>query len=48
MIGHGSIGTRCGMASKVLADAEIKEQPFKPSKIRASIEIKSYHEDGYA
>ena len=31
----------CGLASKTLANDEIKEMPFKPSKMRASIEIKS-------
>ena len=31
----------CGYASKLLAADEIKEQPFKPSKQRASIEVKS-------
>jgi type IV secretory pathway TrbF-like protein len=31
----------CGYGSKLLANDEIKEQPFKPSKVKASIEIKS-------
>jgi type IV secretory pathway TrbF-like protein len=31
----------CGYGSKLLANDELKEQPFKPSKLRASIEIKS-------
>jgi type IV secretory pathway TrbF-like protein len=31
----------CGFGSKLLANDEIKEQPFKASKMRASIEIKS-------
>jgi len=31
----------CGFGSKLLANDEIKELPFKPSKMRASIEIKS-------
>jgi len=31
----------CGYGSKLLAHDEVTEQPFKPSKIRASIEIKS-------
>jgi len=31
----------CGYASKVLANDETKEQPFKPSTMRASIEVKS-------
>src|SRR5215831_5617972 len=31
----------CGYGSKLLANDEIKEQPFKPSKMRASIEMKS-------
>jgi type IV secretory pathway TrbF-like protein len=31
----------CGSGSKLLAHDEVTEQPFKPSKIRASIEIKS-------
>jgi hypothetical protein len=31
----------CGLASKQLASDEIKEQPFKPSTKRASVEIKS-------
>jgi type IV secretory pathway TrbF-like protein len=31
----------CGYGSKLLANDEVKEQPFKPSKTRASIEMKS-------
>jgi type IV secretory pathway TrbF-like protein len=31
----------CGYGSKLLAHDEVIEQPFKPSKVRASIEIKS-------
>jgi type IV secretory pathway TrbF-like protein len=31
----------CGSGSKLLAHDEVTEQPFKPSKVRASIEIKS-------
>jgi len=31
----------CGYGSKLLANDEGKEQPFKPSKLKASIEIKS-------
>src|SRR5262249_45514726 len=31
----------CGYGSKLLANDEVIEQPFKPSKVRASIEIKS-------
>ena len=31
----------CGSGSKLLAHDEVTEQPFKPSKMRASIEIKS-------
>src|SRR5215831_5457965 len=31
----------CGYGSKLLANDEIKEQPFKPSKLKASIEVKS-------
>src|SRR5256885_3602630 len=31
----------CGYGSKLLAHDEVTEQPFKPSKVRASIEIKS-------
>jgi type IV secretory pathway TrbF-like protein len=31
----------CGYGSKLLANDEVKEQPFKPSKVKASIEIKS-------
>jgi type IV secretory pathway TrbF-like protein len=31
----------CGYGSKLLANDEVKEQPFKPSKMRASIEIKT-------
>jgi len=31
----------CGYGSKTLAADELKEQPFQPSKMRASIEIKS-------
>jgi type IV secretory pathway TrbF-like protein len=31
----------CGYGSKLLANDESKEQPFKPSKVKASIEIKS-------
>src|SRR5262249_56000757 len=31
----------CGSGSKLLAHDEVTEQPFKPSKGRASIEIKS-------
>jgi type IV secretory pathway TrbF-like protein len=31
----------CGYGSKLLANDEGKEQPFKPSKVKASIEIKS-------
>ena len=31
----------CGYGSKLLANDEVKEQPFKPSKLKASIEIKS-------
>ena len=31
----------CGYGSKLLAHDEVLEQPFKPSKMRASIEIKS-------
>jgi type IV secretory pathway TrbF-like protein len=31
----------CGYGSKILAHDEITEQPFKPSKLKASIEIKS-------
>jgi type IV secretory pathway TrbF-like protein len=31
----------CGYGSKLLAHDEVTEQPFKPSKARASIEIKS-------
>jgi type IV secretory pathway TrbF-like protein len=31
----------CGYGSKLLANDEIKEQPFKPSKVKASIDIKS-------
>jgi type IV secretory pathway TrbF-like protein len=31
----------CGYGSKLLANDEMKEQPFKPSKMRASIEIKT-------
>jgi type IV secretory pathway TrbF-like protein len=31
----------CGYGSKLLAHDEVTEQPFKPSKVRASIEVKS-------
>jgi type IV secretory pathway TrbF-like protein len=31
----------CGSGSKLLAHDEVTEQPFKPSKVRASIEVKS-------
>jgi type IV secretory pathway TrbF-like protein len=31
----------CGYGSKLLANDEVKEQPFKPSKVKASIDIKS-------
>jgi type IV secretory pathway TrbF-like protein len=31
----------CGFGSKLLAHDEVTEQPFKPSKVRTSIEIKS-------
>ena len=36
-----ALPAQCGYGSKLLAKAEVKEQPFKPSKIRSSIEIKS-------
>jgi type IV secretory pathway TrbF-like protein len=31
----------CGLAGKMLANDESKEAPFKPSKMRSSIEVKS-------
>ena len=38
----------CGYGSKLLAHDEVTEQPFKPSKVRASIEIKSITRTGHA